>query len=138
MNQHPDQFQETRDATPNDLVLDSSEPCEICEAEITFANSQWARCTNGHEFGKLNFGDLLILTDSSVRCGLTFLAIQAPGISKFCGLCNRQYLTNQHLITLDAAEGEIENTSAKPDHSLIQLLLVALDICIYCGGKFVG
>lgn len=41
---------------------------------------------------------------SRVRCGLTLFAIQAPSISKFCGLCGRQYLKEDVLLTTDDTE----------------------------------
>ncbi|KAF2402626.1 hypothetical protein EJ06DRAFT_580839 [Trichodelitschia bisporula] len=58
------------------------ERCEICGCPIHFEGFDEGRCEGGHEF---------------VRCALTFLAIQAPGISRFCGLCERQFLTDAYL-----------------------------------------
>lgn len=40
-----------------DLHLDHAdmkEQCELCEAEIPLEDLTWARCTEGHEFGKTN------------------------------------------------------------------------------------
>lgn len=36
-----------------------------------------------------------------VRCSLTFLAIQAPGISKLCGICGKRYLNEEYLRKTD-------------------------------------
>lgn len=33
---------------------DMKEQCEICEAEIPLEDLAWARCVEGHEFGKIN------------------------------------------------------------------------------------
>lgn len=70
------------------------------------------------------------------RCTLTFLAIQAPGISKVCGICGKQYLTENYLLKEDTFDDCSSESSESP--TLLQLLLTAFDKCIYCGGKFVG
>ncbi len=70
------------------------------------------------------------------RCTLTFLAIQAPGISKVCGICGKQYLTENYLLKEDILDDCNSESSESP--TLLQLLLTAFDKCIYCGGKFVG
>jgi len=118
------------------------EICNVCEGPISFESLRWARCSNGHQFP---------------RCGLTFTAIQLPGKTKNCSLCNTQYL-NQHLIdslvnTVPALNTEdveasqvdgdmwvtvtqgVQNLAAEP---FLRILFCACDICIYCGGKFVG
>ena len=108
-------------------------------------------------------------TDSGLaRCSLTFLAVQAPGISKYCGICGKQYLNDQYVLEQDhvlntvypAGNGEgglllapstnapeLEGTHEEQGNesrvsqtplTLAQLLVGACDLCIYCGGKFVG
>ncbi|KAF2147533.1 uncharacterized protein K452DRAFT_217535 [Aplosporella prunicola CBS 121167] len=74
------------DSTVEMAAAKHVEQCEICDDIIEFEDFLWARCVQGHQF---------------VRCALTFLAIQAPGISKFCGVCGRQYLDEQHIARND-------------------------------------
>lgn len=57
--------------------------CDFCLAPIPFTDLTVATCTNGHSFP---------------RCGLSFLAIQAPGITKYCGICNTPFL-NEEFVT---------------------------------------
>jgi hypothetical protein len=61
------------------------ETCRICSETIPFESIKWARCKNGHQFS---------------RCGLTFLAMQEPGISKQCTMCGTQFLNEWTLPTL--------------------------------------
>ncbi|TKA63871.1 hypothetical protein B0A49_09297 [Cryomyces minteri] len=104
------------------------------------------------------------------RCALTFLAIQAPGVSKFCGLCGIQYLNDSILqenveITpatlpqpsngvdkddqtlkdaLNAEGSGVERTvsegkqGANKIATLARILFATCDVCVYCGGKYVG
>ncbi|QDS71860.1 hypothetical protein FKW77_010011 [Venturia effusa] len=132
---------------------DYKEQCEICEAEIPLESFTEAHCIEGHEFA---------------RCSLTFLAIQAPGISKYCGICGKQYIDGSYLETDEMQEqasvsrngnaGPVEGdtttkTSSSRDQdieidkdsgqaqdlpTLAQLLFAACDSCFYCGGKFMG
>ena len=75
----------------------------------------------------------------AARCGLTFLAIQAPGISKVCGICGKQYLTENYLLKEDSLdESGLFAGTATESPSLLQLLLTAFERCIYCAGKFIG
>ncbi|KAF9634463.1 Short-chain dehydrogenase/reductase SDR [Lasiodiplodia theobromae] len=152
------------------------EECEICDDSIGFESFAWARCGQGHEF---------------VRCSLTFLAIQAPGISKLCGICGKRYLNEEFVVRTDklagAAEARQSGDSSQQDVvmpdadggqqegilpsteanvtagegsskqggstgqdrapavdygrspiTLARILFAACDVCIYCGGKFVG
>ncbi|KAK7621240.1 transcription factor IIIC subunit delta N-term-domain-containing protein [Phyllosticta citricarpa] len=138
------------------------EQCEICDESIKFESFDWARCSQGHEF---------------VRCSLTFLAIQAPGISKLCGICGKRFLSEHHTLKLDtllddeangdgqsqgthdlcsvpgldtAGEGDFylffgsdkQGAGGKEQErqsvTLVRLLFAACNVCIYCGGKFVG
>jgi hypothetical protein len=78
--------QPSNDTTPgvdlerSDLSVDT---CDFCSAPIPFADPVTASCTNGHQFP---------------RCGLSFLAIQAPGITKYCGICSTPFLSEDFLI----------------------------------------
>ncbi|KAF2495137.1 hypothetical protein BU16DRAFT_527021 [Lophium mytilinum] len=124
---------------------DAPERCTICDSSIRMENLDWARCKEGHRF---------------TRCSLSFLAIQGPNISKFCGICRAQYLKEEYIAHEDEAsrdedgpgrggEGEQElpnapdgvpesaNGRSKP-MSLARILFSACDVCVYCGGKFVG
>ena len=75
------------------------------------------------------------------------VAIQIPGISKFCSICSQQYLRDEQSIAFqpvtdshaDASEDErsiITEEDGLLKISFAQLLFAACDACIYCGGKF--
>jgi hypothetical protein len=76
------------------------------------------------------------LIASLARCGLTFLAIQAPGITKHCGICGKRFLSDAYLLSQEDDSEEQSINPQKP--TLLELLLIACDRCIYCGGKFIG
>ena len=61
-----------------------------------------------------------------VRCGLTLLSIQDPGISKFCSICGTEYL-NEELMGA-SYDAEIQEASRH--------LSDVFDTCLYCNGKF--
>lgn len=67
-----------------------------------------------------------MLTEVKVRCGLSFLAVQEPGISKFCSLCETEYL-NEELID-DSYGADVQAT--------YRHLADTFDTCVYCNGKF--
>jgi len=90
---------------------------------------------------------------------LSFLAIQAPGISKTCSLCGKQYLKEIFLDKDDLVQTADDATNPEPqtaaeiatEHaerqkalqgmqtsSLARILFAASDLCLYCGGKFIG
>ncbi|KAF2687909.1 hypothetical protein K458DRAFT_414979 [Lentithecium fluviatile CBS 122367] len=56
--------------------------CDLCDAVIPFTDLTMASCMNGHQYQ---------------RCGLSFLAIQAPRISKTCGICNTPFLRDEFI-----------------------------------------
>lgn len=66
------------------------------------------------------------LTAQPVRCSLTFLAIQEPGISKFCSKCENEYL-DEDLVGLSGKK-DIQQTCKS--------LSDVFDTCVYCEGKF--
>ncbi|KAH7410309.1 transcription factor IIIC subunit delta N-term-domain-containing protein [Phaeosphaeria sp. MPI-PUGE-AT-0046c] len=134
-----------------DATVDS---CDFCSAPILFNDPSTASCTNGHEFP---------------RCGLSLIAIQAPGISKYCGICNTPYLNEEFVVAQEVNEpaGTSQNSNAGDGEeargskgdigrhrlstgqgngrgnssllvTLARVLFLACDVCIYCGGKFVG
>jgi hypothetical protein len=93
-----------------------AEVCEICRfnnktvtLDIT-ADGQRGKCPSGHDF---------------YRCGITFLAIQDPGICKYCVRCGRQFLC-------------IEQVEAEDGPSLGRTLLdeCGAGLCPYCQGYF--
>ena len=133
----------------NDVGIEDRECCEICEAVIPLENRSWAKCSNGHQSGKrviFNAGRVLII--SLARCGLSFLAIQAPGISKQCGICKRQYFNDEYVSSQDAAPASTPQQSdsipaenmdgATRPFGLAQILFASCHVCVYCYGKFVG
>ncbi|KAL1966168.1 hypothetical protein VTN77DRAFT_4720 [Rasamsonia byssochlamydoides] len=109
------------------------EKCDICGSGIEWYSVQEAQCTTGHLF---------------VRCALTFLAIQEPGISKFCSLCGTEFLdiTNrEEEATTDTANGAgnpITIGEKEPEEPvkdslyLYDTVVEFFDTCPYCGGKF--
>ncbi|KAF2807711.1 uncharacterized protein BDZ99DRAFT_420176 [Mytilinidion resinicola] len=125
--------------------FDAPETCTICDSPIRLESLDWARCKEGHQF---------------TRCSLSFLAIQGPNISKFCGICRAQYLKEEYIAREDQASqdrdglgGGDEGDQELPDApdvlsasvsgnskqmSLARILFSACDVCVYCGGKFVG
>ncbi|OCL10748.1 hypothetical protein AOQ84DRAFT_288628 [Glonium stellatum] len=80
-------------AEPSDILDGEVEECDICGSPIKVESLDWARCAEGHQFA---------------RCGLSFLAIQAPGISKSCGICRKQFLKDEFI----AEEDDIELNGA--------------------------
>lgn len=152
-------------------VAIGSDTCDLCDAPIPFTDLNMAACLNGHQFP---------------RCGLSFLAIQAPKITKSCGICETQFLSEEFVRVqeevedvngggasggeqengekadggVDVADGinamEVDGGEVRPVGedgagdgdvqgdgkdlavSLAKILYLACDVCIYCGGKFVG
>lgn len=113
--------------------INTIETCKVCNDTIPFEALKWGRCSNGHQFN---------------RCGLTFLTMQSPGMSKACGICGTQYLS-EHAI--NGAEEDASTELGNEPHvehstqgevgvakSFAWIVLTACDVCIYCGGKFVG
>ncbi|KAF2759972.1 hypothetical protein EJ05DRAFT_537156 [Pseudovirgaria hyperparasitica] len=130
-------------------IPEGQELCEICKSSIPFTNIGVGYCEKAHQFSTI------------VRCGLTFQAIQAPGISKICGMCGMQTLNdltglarNEHRYRADDPATENTNVvataamsraaferSGSPGSSLPpfeEVLFDACDVCIYCGGKYLS
>lgn len=151
----------SRHEVANKKALEIFELCEFCGEIIGWTKSMDARCANGHVFG---------------RCALTFLAIQAPGLTKKCRTCQKECLddafmkhwhtqsitglaeadVDQHADDSHASQGGSDQDSTSPrsrQHdflpeddqpagvgtwSLPQALIVACNVCLYCGGKYVS
>jgi hypothetical protein len=77
------------------IVNDWVDSCDFCSAPIPLTDLATAMCTNGHQFP---------------RCGLSFLAIQAPGITKYCGICSTPFLSDEFV---DAQEMDSERKDAE-------------------------
>lgn len=93
------------------LAGSTQETCEICAASIPFTSPiTSAKCVKGHQL---------------TRCSLSFVAIQEPGISKYCARCGRQFL-------------DPGKTGFSDGPSLSQKLFDKFDVCPYCQGKFRG
>ena len=123
-----------------DAAGDNHETCEICSATIPFKDNTWARCQRGHQFGEFQEAiSCRILTNGhAVRCGLSYIAIQAPRISKSCGLCNREYLKFESLgaANVENQKNSADHTNQEDQPTLAEYLFETFDVCIYCGGKF--
>lgn len=90
-------------------TLSITEICEICGVEIPMhVETQAATCGFGHSFP---------------RCSLSQVAIQEPGISKYCSQCNRHFLN-------------LPKLGPHRTESLVSRLFDEFDICPYCGGKY--
>ena len=63
-----------------DLSEAAVDSCDFCSAPIPFMDFKSASCTNGHQFP---------------RCGLSLIAIQAPGITKYCGICSTPFFNEE-------------------------------------------
>jgi hypothetical protein len=96
----------------------ATDHCDFCAAPIPFTDLTTATCTNGHQFP---------------RCGLSLLAIQAPGITKYCGICSTPFLSEEFVQAQEAVGEETEHPV-----TLSRVLFQACDVCVFCGGKFVG
>ncbi|KAF2631723.1 hypothetical protein BU25DRAFT_407363 [Macroventuria anomochaeta] len=101
-----------------DTAVAATDQCDFCSAPIPFTDLTTATCTNGHAFP---------------RCGVSLLAIQAPGVTKYCGICSTPFLSEEFVRAQEATQDE-----AEPPVTLSRVLFQACDVCIYCGGKFVG
>jgi hypothetical protein len=180
--------EKSSDSAGLDFVNATIDTCDFCTSPISFTDLTTASCTKGHQFP---------------RCGLSFIAIQAPGITKYCGICSTPFLNDEFVsaqetqetgpaVTVEngntdeenesssnglskevpanserpnitdaegdismgddsvhiaeqeqATEGEIEQSieeqnQKEPAVTLAKMLYLACDVCIYCGGKFVG
>lgn len=100
------------------ISIPTTDQCDFCSAPILFTDPITATCTNGHKFP---------------RCGISLLAIQAPGITKYCGICSTPFLSEEFVQAQEVGGG-----GAEPSVTLSRVLFQACDVCIYCGGKFVG
>ena len=90
------------------------ETCSICGESIGWDSLDAAHCTRNHAFG-MSLSSLMTSTSKEayliavVRCALTFLTIQEPGISKYCESCDREYFDEQVLLAsvkhIDGAPG---------------------------------
>jgi len=78
-----------RNSTNQGSAVPVADTCDFCSAFIPFADPRSATCTNGHLFP---------------RCGLTFLAIQAPGITKYCGICSTPFLSDEFIMAQEDVE----------------------------------
>ncbi|KAJ5917746.1 hypothetical protein N7454_010121 [Penicillium verhagenii] len=87
------------------------EYCEICDAGLAWDSAKEAQCANGHLFA---------------RCALSFMAIQEPGISKYCPICRAEYFDEDIL-------ARVRHGHVGPK---FMQLFEAYDTCIYCDTKF--
>jgi hypothetical protein len=92
------------------LTSAKPEQCEICNEPIPFSALTSVKCINGHQFS---------------RCNISFVAIQEPGISKYCAKCGRQFL-------------DVGKLNVPDGPRLSQALFDKFDVCPYCRGKFRG
>jgi len=93
-------------------------------------------------------GTMLNSNRLSARCTLSFLAIQTPGTSKACSICNAQYINESMMPGFKAQDSKDAGTEEdevmqgtsdqEPPLSLARILFAACDRCVCCGGKFTG
>ncbi|KAH7091035.1 transcription factor IIIC subunit delta N-term-domain-containing protein [Paraphoma chrysanthemicola] len=91
-----DQFEAAMDQDIPAAIIDT---CDFCSAPIPFLDVFTATCTSGHEFP---------------RCGISFVAIQAPGITKYCGICSTPFLSEEFVLAQEVPEADwpLENSNA--------------------------
>jgi hypothetical protein len=77
---------------------DNVEACGFCGAALPLTSLTTATCTNGHQF---------------TRCALSFLAIQLPGITKYCGICNTSFFGDEFVLE---QEEVVENETHTPQN----------------------
>ncbi|KAJ5781958.1 uncharacterized protein N7518_010441 [Penicillium psychrosexuale] len=87
------------------------EKCEVCDAGIGWPSAQLAQCANGHLWE---------------RCGLSFLAIQGPGISKYCFVCRKEALDEELVACMRGGK----------QGRTFDALFETFDICLHCAAKF--
>ncbi|KAF2157826.1 hypothetical protein K461DRAFT_290101 [Myriangium duriaei CBS 260.36] len=109
--------------TPEDPQEQRHEVCNTCGSKITFESLRWSRCEQGHQFS---------------RCGLTFLSIQAPGISKHCRICSTRFLNEYKRASLQVSNDGLDpRLAVDQSEPLLQALFAACNVCVYCGGSFI-
>lgn len=69
---------------------------------------------------------LIMAPPYKVRCGLSFLSIQEPRISKYCSFCRTEALDEEYVAI---ARG-------RKLCKLASGLFETFDTCLYCAGKF--
>ncbi|KAJ5169972.1 Transcription factor IIIC zinc-finger [Penicillium coprophilum] len=87
------------------------EKCEVCDAAIGWPKAQSAQCANGHVWE---------------RCGLSFLAIQEPGISKYCFVCRKEALDEERVACVRGGK----------QGRTFDALFETFDTCLQCAAKF--
>ncbi|KAF3010973.1 hypothetical protein E8E13_010517 [Curvularia kusanoi] len=87
------------------LVTDQ---CDFCTLPIPFSDLTTATCLGGHQFP---------------RCGISYLAIQAPGITKYCGICSTPFLCEEFVRAQEIGD----DTDAEPPVTLARVLFQACD-----------
>ncbi|KAF2743912.1 hypothetical protein M011DRAFT_471037 [Sporormia fimetaria CBS 119925] len=125
------------------ISVPGDETCTFCEAAIPFIDPFHAVCGNGHEF---------------LRCGLSFQAVQAPGCTKACGICNQVVMNDETVLEQEFGAGEEDQDDGDEDEDVVmgegkeratdgegnlkvtlaRVLFSGCDVCIHCGGKYVG
>lgn len=70
--------------------------------------------------------NILTFFMSIERCGLSFLAIQEPGISKYCFVCRKEALDEEHVACMRGGK----------QGRTFDALFETFDICLDCAAKF--
>ncbi|OAX82506.1 hypothetical protein ACJ72_03143 [Emergomyces africanus] len=104
---------------------DVFEFCDICGNGIDWYSAEESQCGGGHVFA---------------RCGMTFLSIQDPSISKLCSVCGCEVLDAELIEVPSLIEPEMgaadKSRPVRQQVGLLHVLCETFDACIYCGGKF--
>ena len=96
-------------------------PIPSCGKPVSWEGVDESQCLGGHPLGS--------------RCGITFLPILEPGISKGCLSCCREFLMDsQGRLGVEDKLGN--GISDGTRGSLASHLLAIFDVCPYCGGKY--
>ena len=78
------------------------------------------------------------------------MAIQAPGMSKYCEQCGREYLNDERIFPISVMKAKVEVSEGSSgimkdppvlgtrEPTLARQVFKNFDKCIFCGGKFIS
>ncbi|KAF2273934.1 uncharacterized protein EI97DRAFT_382639 [Westerdykella ornata] len=132
-----------------------TEPCTFCSTPIPFTDLNSAVCPNGHEFVRCGVSLRAIMAPGVMKkCGICGTAVLAEDAvlragdweetEEDEGSGEEEGQNEEEEGEAEASRGSIgeqgKQRQARDDApiNLAQLLFLACDVCIYCGGKYVG
>jgi hypothetical protein len=113
MRMQPQQQQNHQQQNLENGFVSSMERCLICGNGMVWRDLRIAECTEGHRFS---------------RCGLTFLPVTDPKVTRECIVCARTVLGG-------FVEGEDEEEEEKKV-GLAKAVFDGWEACLLCGGRY--